>query len=104
MIPYADFILIAVVWLSARHYYSLAPSGRSKRLVLYVVGTSILAGFLLPSILRLPAALFQVVVCAYLVVYHTASTTDGESAESVKPQPVGPGNRALTSGSDEWRV
>jgi hypothetical protein len=76
MIPYADFILIAVVWLSARHYYLPGASDRSKRLVLYVVATSILGAFLLPGILRLPAALFQVAVCVYLVLHHDIAVAE----------------------------
>ena len=85
MIPYSDCILIVVVWLSARHYYVPGTSARAKRLVLYIVGASILAGFLMPSILRLSAALVQIAVCFFLVCYQTASTADSEHARPTVP-------------------
>jgi hypothetical protein len=85
MIPYADILLIAVVWLTARHYYYSRASDRSKRLVVYLGIASIVTVWLLPSV-RLLAALLQLAICAYVILYQTVMTSDGEPTDTFRSQ------------------
>ena len=80
MIASPMIVLVAAVWLTARHFYASEASARSKRLLIYIGTASILIGMMLPA-LFLVGTLLQAAICAYVILYNIAlrgepTTTD----------------------------
>jgi hypothetical protein len=103
MIPYADILLIAVVWLTARHYYFSTASDRSKRLVVYLGIASIVTVWLLPGVRPL-AIVLQLAICAYVILYQTAMTSGGEPTDTFPAQVAKPPDPSFMSNKPDRHV
>jgi hypothetical protein len=79
MIPYSLILLVAVVWLAARHFHSPAVPAHSKRLVTLLTFSSIAAVWMLPQA-SLPAAIIQIGICAYVILYSRVTTLTPDQA------------------------
>jgi len=74
-LPYWLLPLAAVIWLTARHYYTAPASDRSKRLLCVFTAIAVVATAFLPLV----ASLSQVAICVYILTYQmVVSGADGE--------------------------
>ena len=64
-IPYELIPLVAVIWLTARHFYTAHTSERSKRRLCGLTALAVVATPFVP----LAASLSQVAICVYILLY-----------------------------------
>jgi len=89
--PYGYILLIAVVWLTARHVHASNASYSSKCAVVGLCFISLLLGNseLVSPVLN---ALLMVVICAYTILHRMVEGVNPEHAESSQAPPRDPTN------------
>ncbi len=91
-IPYWIVPLVGVLWLAAGHVRSARASPRSKRMVVVLTALSLLVVWRWPG--SVPATLFQVAICVYVLTYQVVTGADDKGNEPLS------GKKSKTSASD----